>query len=646
MGQSRGLWPVLLALLIAVVLPTACVLWFMNAAVRNERLAVRQKLEMAYQPRLTSAAEELDAYWRERAAALSEADTTTPPAQAFAQLVTSGLCDSAVLYDATGQPAYPAEPLAPAASPETESEESSQAQTAEYEGLDFAEAAALYGKIAESASDAGAAACALQAEARCLAKAGQKDAAIRVLSEVLSDPRYRDAVDAHGRLVAPNALLFALELTDDSSDARYSTTLESLVGRLTDYGDPLLPSPQRRFLMRRLQELAPDCPPFPTLAAEELAAEYLQTNPSLPLGSQLLPTPLEKVWRMASADKTVVALFREESVLGEMQTLVASGASLPDADLKLLPPSQAESEQAPFLAIPAGQDLPGWRVALYLEGSDPFAAAADRQITAYLWTGMLVIALISIVALLVGRFLLRQARLTRLKNDFIATVSHELKTPLSSMRVLVDTLLEGKQQGQEQTREYLQLVARENERLSRLIDNFLTFSRMERNKRTFEFEDVEPAEVIEAAVEATRGKFEPDGRRLEVEIAPGLPAVAADRDALVTVLMNLLDNAHKYSGKDGHVALRAYEADGEVCFEVQDNGIGMTPGVVRKIFNRFYQADRNLSRTAGGCGLGLSIVKFIVDAHGGSIDVKSQPGKGSTFTVRLPTAAAAPGAEA
>jgi signal transduction histidine kinase len=275
-------------------------------------------------------------------------------------------------------------------------------------------------------------------------------------------------------------------------------------------------------------------------------------------------------------------------------------------------------------------------VALYLEGPDPFAAAADRQIAAYLWTGVLVIALISIVALLAGRFLLRQVRLTRLKNDFIATVSHELKTPLSSMRVLVDTLLDGRQQGAEQAREYLQLVARENERLSRLIDNFLSFSRMERDKRAFELGPVQPALVASAAAEAVRARFESQGCRFEVELAPELPAILGDRDALVTVLLNLLDNAFKYSENERHIVLRAYAADGEVRFDVQDNGVGLSRRAIRKVFEPFYQVDRSLSRKAGGCGLGLSIVRFIVDAHGGSVDVKSQPGKGSTFTVRLP----------
>jgi signal transduction histidine kinase len=106
------------------------------------------------------------------------------------------------------------------------------------------------------------------------------------------------------------------------------------------------------------------------------------------------------------------------------------------------------------------------------------------------------------------------------------------------------------------------------------------------------------------------------------------------------VLLNLLDNAWKYSGDHKAVKVRAYASDGDVCVEVSDNGLGMSRRVVRRIFDKFYQVDQTLARKAGGCGLGLSIVKFILDAHGGTIDVKSQPGKGSTFTIRLPAAPA------
>jgi signal transduction histidine kinase len=112
--------------------------------------------------------------------------------------------------------------------------------------------------------------------------------------------------------------------------------------------------------------------------------------------------------------------------------------------------------------------------------------------------------------------------------------------------------------------------------------------------------------------------------------------ITGDQDALVTVLLNLLDNAFKYSADEKHIVLRAYAADKNICLEVEDNGVGLSRRAVKKIFDRFYQVDQSLSRETGGCGLGLSIVKFIIDAHKGKIDVESQPGKGSTFTVKLP----------
>ena len=121
-------------------------------------------------------------------------------------------------------------------------------------------------------------------------------------------------------------------------------------------------------------------------------------------------------------------------------------------------------------------------------------------------------------------------------------------------------------------------------------------------------------------------------------MAADLPRITADADALVTVVLNLLDNAYKYTGDEKHVMLRAYAENGSVCIAVTDNGIGLSRSATKKIFQRFYQVDRRLSRNSGGCGLGLSIVKFIVAAHGGSVDVASCPKAGSTFTVKIPSA--------
>ena len=179
-------------------------------------------------------------------------------------------------------------------------------------------------------------------------------------------------------------------------------------------------------------------------------------------------------------------------------------------------------------------------------------------------------------------------------------------------------------------------MAKENKRLSRLIDNFLAFSRMERNKHAFESAEVRVADVIAAAVEVVRERFDTPECRLDVEVAADLPPIDADADAMVTVLLNLLDNAYKYSPDEKHVVLRAYAQDGNVCLEVKDNGIGLSRAASRKVFKRFYQVDRRVSRETGGVGLGLSIVRFIVDAHGGTVGVTSRGEQGSTFTVTVP----------
>jgi signal transduction histidine kinase len=254
----------------------------------------------------------------------------------------------------------------------------------------------------------------------------------------------------------------------------------------------------------------------------------------------------------------------------------------------------------------------------------------------YIWTGALVIVLIAVAGGLATQAVGRQIRLNRLKNDFIATVTHELKTPLASMRVLVDTLLEGRTRDDHQVTEYLQLIARENVRLTSLIDNFLTFSRMERNKQAFDMAPADAAAVARDAMEAVQTKLSQADCRLDAEIAQDLAPIWADHEAVVTVLVNLLDNAFKYSGEHKEIRVRVF-ADGDaVCFSVSDNGVGIPKRAIRRIFDKFYQVDRTLSRKARGCGLGLAIVKFIVDAHHGTVAVESKPGQGSAFTVRLP----------
>lgn len=292
--------------------------------------------------------------------------------------------------------------------------------------------------------------------------------------------------------------------------------------------------------------------------------------------------------------------------------------------------------QIAFLQAPLRRFFPGWHVAIHFTDVDIFEKTAERQRLMYVWAGLLAIAVMVAAGLVAAQAVGKQIRTNKLKNDFIATVSHELKTPLASMRVLVDTLLEGSYRNQQQVMEYLQLISKENERLTGLIENFLTFSRMERNKQAFVMARTGAAAIARDAAEAVKTKFSQGRCTFEMSVAEDLPDVLADRDAMVTVLVNLLDNAYKYSYDDKRIELRVALEDSSVCFYVRDNGKGISRRAAKKIFRRFYQVDRSLSRRTGGCGLGLSIAKFIIDAHKGTITVSSKLGEGSVFTVRLP----------
>jgi signal transduction histidine kinase len=648
---------VLALLALTVIVPTGVVLWFMLQAMGSERLAVRQRLADAYRAQLVGVRSTLEAEWTTRIKTLAEHDRNGSAPEKFAAAVREDLADSLVLYDPGGRPEYPMTTrLFVDPAPEL-SDGWSRAEQLEYRLSDPAGAARAYREIAEQTENVHERSRALLARARCLAKAGDTGAAIDLLVVDLADPSFRQAVDRQGRAIQPDVLLRGLELMQTADHPARARTVERLTQILEDYEDDTLSASQRRFLMKRLGEIADPAPEFTTLEAEELAAAYIDRHSTMAetsflspfaipeswlLGSEESPRPvlrpslLTRVWQLPFPDRRGVALFRQEHVVAEVERLCREQGLPRGVSIAVLPPG-SDSPPDTFASVAVGRPLTGWRLGLSLEDGALFDATTQRQSLVYLWTAVLFVTAILALAALVARYVNRQIRVARIKNDLVATVTHELKTPLSSIRLLVDTLLEGHYQGNEQkTREYLQLISRENARLSRLIDHFLTFSRMERNKRSFDFAKVDPARIAVEAVEAIHDRYEAAGFELKTEIADGLPTIVADADAMETVLLNLLDNAIKYSGEARLVELRVSERNGSVSFEVEDHGIGMSARTARRVFDRFYQADRSLARRVGGCGLGLSIVKFVVEAHGGSVAVSSAPGEGSTFTVTLP----------
>jgi two-component system, OmpR family, phosphate regulon sensor histidine kinase PhoR len=234
--------------------------------------------------------------------------------------------------------------------------------------------------------------------------------------------------------------------------------------------------------------------------------------------------------------------------------------------------------------------------------------------------------------------LYREAYVSRLQTDFVNKVSHDLRTPLTSIRMFVETLQMGRIADPAQAREALDIVAAETLRLSQLINRLLDWARMESGKRQYALIRQPIGPVVDDALRAVEAQRVQTGATLTREVPEGLPDVLADRDALGDALVDLLQNAFKYTGPDKRIAVKAHRAGNALEVVVEDNGPGIPGADQKRIFDKFYRGQDPLERSIEGSGLGLAMVKHVVEAHGGKVGVKSEVGKGAAFTVLLPIA--------
>ncbi len=233
----------------------------------------------------------------------------------------------------------------------------------------------------------------------------------------------------------------------------------------------------------------------------------------------------------------------------------------------------------------------------------------------------------------------REMRLSQMKADFVSNVSHELRTPLASIRVFGEFMKLGRVTDGAKIREYGEHIETESRRLTQLINNILDFSKIESGRKTYNFERAQLEDVIAETLKTCEVRLRQSGYRLvfQSQTRP-LPPAVFDRDAIAQALMNLLDNAVKYSehAEKMEVVVRVSERGRSIDISVTDHGIGIPPEEQKKIFEKFYRVSTGLVHDVKGSGLGLSLVKHIAEAHRGSVSVESAPGRGSTFTVRLP----------
>jgi signal transduction histidine kinase len=230
----------------------------------------------------------------------------------------------------------------------------------------------------------------------------------------------------------------------------------------------------------------------------------------------------------------------------------------------------------------------------------------------------------------------KEMAVAKLKSDFVSNVSHELRTPLALIRLYAETLELGRINTDEKKEQYYKIIRKESERLTALINNILDFSRIEAGRKEYEFRETDIAELVRNTLDSYRYQVEQQGFVLEENIEPNLPIVYVDREAIARALVNLVNNALKYSDREKYLSVKLYKDLGVVKLEVVDHGIGIERRDQSKIFEKFYRAGDPLVHNTKGSGLGLSLVRHISRAHGGEIEVESTPGRGSKFTLSLP----------
>jgi signal transduction histidine kinase len=282
-----------------------------------------------------------------------------------------------------------------------------------------------------------------------------------------------------------------------------------------------------------------------------------------------------------------------------------------------------------------------WKMVILCDDEEGILSVTASRSSLYFWSLVLLVA-----ALVAGigytiHTVSHEARMARLKTDFVSSVSHDLRTPLTSIRMFTETLLLGRASSKEEEREFLQVIADETDRLSRLTERILDFSRMEAGRKAYQFAPAELADLVGQAMRACRPMIEEARFEVKTTYEEGLPPVEVDRDAMVEVLINLFSNAIKYSPNERSMLVRAFREGKRIGISVSDRGIGIPKTELCKIFDKFYRVDSRRSCEVGGTGLGLSLVHHIVTAHGGEVTVSSTLDEGSTFTVWLPAPAEA-----
>jgi signal transduction histidine kinase len=293
-------------------------------------------------------------------------------------------------------------------------------------------------------------------------------------------------------------------------------------------------------------------------------------------------------------------------------------------------------EETRYLSFPFPENLPRYKL-LLSENKPGFISTILKAGSGIYLFIFILIALFMILGFAFTIYTLNvELRLNKMKSEFISNVSHELKSPLTSIRMMTEMLHHNRVETEERKSAYYSTMLEESEHLSHLIDNILDFSRMEDDRKKYEFVDLDLDELLQKFLESTRESLPEPGFNIRYSCPDRVPEIQADKNAILQVFYNLVDNAMKFSDTSREIDIKLFSRDDELLFCVKDYGIGISSKDQARIFDRFYRGDEPQRLGIKGSGIGLTIVKKIIEAHKGYLTIESRPGEGSTFCVHLP----------
>ena len=484
------------------------------------------------------------------------------------------------------------------------------AELREFQSKDFAGSAASYRLALDAAQHREENCESRLGLARVLVKAGRLPEARDTYRQILLD--CGQTVDDHG-------MPFAFYAVDRLISLKLDIPLAEKYALQQVYNVRLRPPSQTTMLRALLQSLGTDAA---NRALEETSGQAADLQQAMAFAIEFpqLRSRAEKEWVVYGQEPWLVKVSSAPTPL----VFAVSSAGVAPPGTKLT------SVKTP-LSYPL-EGFPGLEVEL-----DPSRFAGNPAPAALIAAG---IGLILVLTLLSGYLLLhgvnRDLQMAEMRSQFVASVSHELKTPLTAIRMFAETLVLGRTRDEITRSEYLETIMSESERLARLVDNVLDFSKIEQGKKIYRMRPTALPEVARSAARAMEYPLAQQGFDLNVSIDEKFPALSADSDALEQAILNLLSNAMKYSGSSRQIDLCCTRVNGEAVIAVRDRGIGISPTDQPHIFEKFYRVRSSDTDLIAGTGLGLTLVKHIALAHGGTVDVKSAPGEGSTFSIRIP----------